>query len=58
MARRRLRKRVNGEGSIYYRECDGRWAAEITVGYDDRGRQLNIACTARLKPMRARSSTN
>jgi integrase len=40
MSRKRLRKRANGEGSLYYRECDGRWAAEITAGYDDRGRQL------------------
>lgn len=40
MSRRRLRKRANGEGSVYYRECDARWAAEITVGYDDRGRQV------------------
>jgi integrase len=38
MGRRRLRKRANGEGSIY-RRSDGRWAAEVTVGYDARGRQ-------------------
>ena len=40
MARRRLRKRANGEGSVYYRKCDARWAGEITIGYDDRGRQV------------------
>jgi integrase len=38
MGRRRLRKRANGEGSIYIRS-DGRWAAEVTVGYNERGRQ-------------------
>jgi hypothetical protein len=38
MGRRRFRKRANGEGSIYTR-TDGRWAAEVTVGYDERGRQ-------------------
>jgi hypothetical protein len=40
MGRNRSRKRANGEGSVYYRECDGRWAAEVTVGYDERGRQI------------------
>jgi integrase len=40
MGRKRLHKRANGEGSAYYRECDGRWAAEVTVGYDERGRQI------------------
>jgi integrase len=39
MARRRARKRGNGEGSIYRRN-DGRWAAEITVGFDERGHQI------------------
>jgi integrase len=39
MGRKRLRKRANGEGSIYLRS-DGRWAAEVTVGYDQRGRQI------------------
>ncbi len=38
MGRKRLRKRANGEGSIYLRS-DCRWAAEVTVGYDERGRQ-------------------
>ena len=38
MGRKRLRKRANGEGSIYFRS-DCRWAAEVTVGYDERGRQ-------------------
>lgn len=38
MGRKRLRKRANGEGSIYPRN-DGRWAAEVTIGYDERGRQ-------------------
>ena len=38
MGRKRLRKRANGEGSIYLRS-GGRWVAEVTIGYDERGRQ-------------------
>src|SRR5436305_14859976 len=38
MGRRRLRKRANGEGSVYL-GSDGRWAAEMTTGYDEHGRQ-------------------
>ena len=38
MGRRRLRKRANGEGTIYQRS-DGRWAGEVTTGYDNFGRQ-------------------
>src|SRR5205085_4429937 len=41
MGRKRLRKRGNGEGSIYLRS-DGRWAAELTIGYDERGRQQRL----------------
>ena len=39
MGRKRMRKRANGEGSVYQRS-DGRWAGEVTTGYDDRGRQI------------------
>ena len=38
MGRRRRGKRANGEGSIYLRS-GGRWVAEVTIGYDERGRQ-------------------
>jgi hypothetical protein len=38
MGRQRLHKRENGEGSIYLRK-DGRWAAEVTTGFDEQGRQ-------------------
>jgi integrase len=38
MGRRRMKKRANGEGSLYLRK-DGRWAAEMTSGYDENGRQ-------------------
>jgi hypothetical protein len=34
-----MHKRANGEGSVYLR-ADGRWAAELTTGYDERGRQV------------------
>jgi integrase len=36
--KRRTARRGNGEGSIYQRS-DGRWAAEITVGYGDNGKR-------------------
>ena len=39
MGRKRMHKRANGEGSVYLR-ADGRWAAELTTGYDEAGRQV------------------
>ncbi len=62
MGRKRLRKRANGEGSVYFRECDGRWAAEVTAGYDAHGRQIKqrvygrtqAAVRNKLEEMRAR----
>lgn len=39
MARKRMRKRANGEGSVYLRR-DGRWAGEMTVGFNEEGRQI------------------
>lgn len=46
MSRRRLRKRANGEGSVYQRS-DGRWVAEVTVGYDENGRQQKACAYGR-----------
>jgi len=64
MGRRRLHKRANGEGSVYCRACDGRWVAELTVGYDERGRQIKDRVYAKtqaealgkLREMRARAA--
>ena len=30
----------NNEGSIFKRSSDGLWVGSITVGYDDKGRQV------------------
>lgn len=39
MGRNRLRKRANGQGSVYPRS-DGPWVGEITVGFNGEGRQI------------------
>ena len=40
-------KRVNGEGSISKRSSDGRWIGQITIGYDDNGKAIRKACSAK-----------
>ncbi|WHH58440.1 site-specific integrase [Petroclostridium sp. X23] len=32
-------KRGNGEGSIYQRKSDGKWCGQITIGFDENGKQ-------------------
>jgi integrase len=46
MARRRTRKRANGEGSVYPRS-DGRWAGELTVGFNAAGKQIRATVYGR-----------
>lgn len=33
-------RRGNNEGCIYYRENEKRWAASVTLGYDDDGKRI------------------
>lgn len=33
-------RRGNNEGCIYYRENEKRWAASVTLGYDDNGKRI------------------
>ena len=40
-------KRVNGEGTISKRSSDGRWIGQITIGYDDNGKAIRKACSAK-----------
>jgi integrase len=35
MTEKKKRKRGQGEGSIYLRKKDGRWASEIQLGYSN-----------------------
>ncbi len=37
---RTMRKRGNGEGSIYYRESLKKWVAQFTIGKDNNGKQI------------------
>jgi len=39
MATKRSKRRGNGEGTLFQRR-DGRWQADLTVGYDENGKQL------------------
>lgn len=40
-------KRVNGEGTISKRSSDGRWIGQITLGFDDNGKAIRKACSAK-----------
>ena len=40
-------KLVNGEGTISKRSSDGRWIGQITIGYDDNGKAIRKACSAK-----------
>ena len=40
-------KRVNGEGTISKRSSDGRWIGQITIGYDESGKAIRKACSAK-----------
>ncbi|MBQ6757529.1 MAG: site-specific integrase [Selenomonadaceae bacterium] len=39
-------KRANGEGTISKR-ADGRWIGQITIGFDDNGKAIRKACSAK-----------
>ena len=39
-------KRANGEGTIS-RRADGRWIGQITLGFDDNGKAIRKACSAK-----------
>ena len=40
-------KRVNGEGTISKRSSDGRWIGQITIGFDESGKAIRKACSAK-----------
>lgn len=46
MGRKRTRKRANGEGSVYPRS-DGRWAGELTTGFNAEGKQIRATVYGR-----------
>ena len=42
-----MSKRSNGEGTISKRSSDGRWIGQITIGYDEFGKAIRKACSAK-----------
>ena len=40
-------KRANGEDTISKRSSDGRWIGQITLGFDDNGKAIRKACSAK-----------
>ena len=37
---RTMRKRGNGEGTIYYSEATKKWVGQVTLGRDGNGKQI------------------
>ena len=42
-------KRKNGEGTVRYRNSDGRWEGRVFVGYDSKGNPKTRSVTAKTK---------
>ena len=42
-------KRKNGEGTVRYRNSDGRWEGRVFVGYDSKGKPKTRSVTAKTK---------
>ena len=42
-----MSKRSNGEGTISKRSSDGSWIGQITLGYDEFGKAVRKACSAK-----------
>ena len=43
------RRRKNGDGTIRFRESDGRWEGRLIVGYDENGKAIRKTVTAKTK---------
>ena len=43
------RRRGRGEGSLHWSEARQRWIAEVTVGYDGRGKRITRKASAKTK---------
>lgn len=45
MARKKNNKRANNEGSFYFNKQRGVWVGQITVGFDENGKQIRKTAT-------------
>lgn len=43
------RRRKNGDGTIRFRESDGRWEGRLIIGYDEHGKAIKKTVTAKTK---------
>lgn len=49
MARKKNSKRANNDGSFYYNKQRGVWVGQITIGYDENGKQIRKNATGKTR---------